>query len=160
MSEAATPDIPAEEQAPSISAAAQAYQLAMNQQSTTTTSTTTSSGVHVADIPKDIVMSDSTPDRAAVSIFHRRAQLWKLTVTQSPAILPGATNTLSPAPPRVGTPSRNVNGENTSRAASLHPDPPTMPSQAPPHGAPTRQYLNGKVTGVLLDGMKQLAKEQ
>jgi COMPASS component SDC1 len=35
-----------------------------------------------------------------------------------------------------------------------------MPSHAPPHGAPTRQYLNGKVTGVLLEGMKQLAKEQ
>jgi COMPASS component SDC1 len=35
-----------------------------------------------------------------------------------------------------------------------------MPADAPPHGAPTRQYLNSKVTGVLLDGMKQLAKDQ
>jgi len=70
-----------------------------------------------------------------------------------------ATNAPSPIPPRTGTPSRNLNGDN-SRAASLHPEPSTMPKEAPPHGAPTRQYLNGKVTGVLLEGMKQLAKEQ
>ena len=55
-----------------------------------------------------------------------------------------------------------MNGTDaTSRATSQHPDPaPTIPKEAPPHGAPTRQYLNGKVTGVLLEGMKQLAKEQ
>ena len=78
---------------------------------------------------------------------------------QSPAILAGATNAPSPAPPRTGTPSRNLNGD-ISRAASAHPEPSTMPKEAPPHGAPTRQYLNTKVTGVLLEGMKQLAKEQ
>lgn len=73
---------------------------------------------------------------------------------------PGATNAASPAPARTGTPSRNGN-EATSRATSQHPDPaPTIPKEAPPHGAPTRQYLNSKVTTVLLEGMKQLAKEQ
>lgn len=35
-----------------------------------------------------------------------------------------------------------------------------MPGKAQPHGAPVRQYLNGKVTGPLLEGMKLLAKEQ
>lgn len=35
-----------------------------------------------------------------------------------------------------------------------------MPAHAPPHGAPARQYLNAKVTATLLEGMKQLAKEQ
>lgn len=35
-----------------------------------------------------------------------------------------------------------------------------MPEKAPSHGAPTRQYLNSKVTGALLEGMKVLAKEQ
>jgi COMPASS component SDC1 len=35
-----------------------------------------------------------------------------------------------------------------------------MPAEAPPHGAPTRQYLNTKVTGALLEGMKILAREQ
>jgi len=35
-----------------------------------------------------------------------------------------------------------------------------MPSKAAPHGAPARRYLNEKVTGVLLEGMKRLAAEQ
>ncbi|KAI1470203.1 uncharacterized protein F4812DRAFT_421866 [Daldinia caldariorum] len=74
------------------------------------------------------------------------------------------------APARTGTPLRttnaNANGNqpqdtSSSRAASQHPDPGfTMPSEAPPHGAPVRQYLNSKVTGPLLDGMKMIAKEQ
>jgi COMPASS component SDC1 len=76
---------------------------------------------------------------------------------QSPAI-----GNNSPAPPRIGTPNRNANGNDvTSRATSQHPDPViTIPKEAPPHGAPTRQYLNGKVTGPLLEGMKIIAKEQ
>jgi len=62
----------------------------------------------------------------------------------------------------MGTPVRRDNGPDvSSRAASQHPDAVTaMPAEAPPHGAPTRQYLNSKVTGVLLEGMKLLAKEQ
>jgi len=64
-------------------------------------------------------------------------------------------------PARTGTPSRPNGNDITARATSQHPDPaPTIPKEAPPHGAPVRQYLNGKVTGVLLDGMKLLAKEQ
>jgi COMPASS component SDC1 len=35
-----------------------------------------------------------------------------------------------------------------------------MPSEAAAHGAPVRQYLNSKVTGVLLEGMKIVAREQ
>jgi COMPASS component SDC1 len=35
-----------------------------------------------------------------------------------------------------------------------------MPSEAVPHGAPVRQYINGKITGVLLEGMKMVAREQ
>ena len=81
---------------------------------------------------------------------------------QSPAIAPGTSNNAaSPMPARTGTPSRPNGNDMTSRATSQHPDPaPTIPKEAPPHGAPVRQYLNGKVTGVLLDGMKLLAKEQ
>ena len=64
-------------------------------------------------------------------------------------------------PPRTGTPSRANGNDVASRATSQHPDPaPTIPKEAPPHGAPTRQYLNSKVTGFLLEGMKMLAKEQ
>lgn len=35
-----------------------------------------------------------------------------------------------------------------------------MPNRAAPNGAPARRYLNDKVTGVLLEGMKKLASEQ
>jgi COMPASS component SDC1 len=70
MSEAATPDVPVTEQAPSISAAAHAYQLAMNQQSTTPTSTASPAAqVQAQDMARDVVMSDGTPDRPAVCIF-------------------------------------------------------------------------------------------
>ncbi|KAL3964134.1 hypothetical protein ACCO45_001138 [Purpureocillium lilacinum] len=61
----------------------------------------------------------------------------------------------SPAPARTGTPAQG------SRAPSVHPEAGvTMPSEAAPHGDPTRRYFNSKVTGVLLEGMKQLAKDQ
>lgn len=35
-----------------------------------------------------------------------------------------------------------------------------MPSKAAAHGAPARRYLNEKVTGVLLEGMKRLAADR
>ncbi|KAH7364598.1 hypothetical protein BKA65DRAFT_533175 [Rhexocercosporidium sp. MPI-PUGE-AT-0058] len=129
----------------SITPAAQGFSVAMQQQAATPPTATTPVAQAI-DPSKDIIMTDTMPDRPA-----------------SPAILPSATNVPSPIPARVGTPSRNTNGnENTSsRATSQHPDPAaTMPKEAPPHGAPTRQYLNSKVTGPLMDGMKLLAKEQ
>jgi len=131
----------------SITPAAQAFSVAMQQQSATPNppTATTTTAAQAIDQLKDVAMTDINLDRPA-----------------SPAILPGATNVPSPIPARVGTPSRNVNGNDTnSRATSQHADPtPTMPKEAPPHGAPTRQYLNSKVTGPLMDGMKLLAKEQ
>ncbi|TVY57627.1 hypothetical protein LCER1_G001549 [Lachnellula cervina] len=134
MSQPNTPSEGVRDPSSSINAA-QAYQQQQQQPPT--------SSAAMPDTIRDVVMSDSTPDRPA-----------------SPAIATGATNVPSPVPARIGTPSRNTNGDVTSRATSQHPDPaPTIPKEAPPHGAPTRQYLNGKVTGVLLDGMKQLAKE-
>lgn len=36
----------------------------------------------------------------------------------------------------------------------------TMPAEAAENGAPTRVYLNQKVTAHVLEGMKLLAKEQ
>ncbi|KAI1383290.1 uncharacterized protein F4822DRAFT_420077 [Hypoxylon trugodes] len=100
------------------------------------------------------------------------------TTEQAPSPLPtnntaGAPLTSNAPSPlgRTGTPLRTTangqekdggnNANSSSRAASQHPDPGfTMPSEAPPHGAPVRQYLNSKVTGPLLDGMKIIAKEQ
>ena len=64
----------------------------------------------------------------------------------------------------VPTPVANGEGASGSRATSAHPDPGvagfTIPTDAPVHGAPTRQYLNSKVTGPLLEGMKMIAMEQ
>ena len=55
-------------------------------------------------------------------------------------------------PQRTATPTRHVNG--TAEIA------PPMPSKAASHGAPARRYLNEKVTGVLLEGLKRLAADQ
>ncbi|KAI4237700.1 MAG: hypothetical protein LQ349_001660, partial [Xanthoria aureola] len=74
----------------------------------------------------------------------------------------------SPAPPhlattptstaqqqqRTATPVRNTDGNNVDVP------PPLLPAKAALHGAPARRYLNEKVTGVLLEGMKRLAVEQ
>jgi len=132
-----------------ISAAVHAYQLAMSQQDTPA-SPSPALPSEITDGPIDPVKETTTHDTNA----ERPA---------SPA--PGSlsnVNAPSPLPPRTSTPVRMANGnEISSRAGSQHPDlGPTMPVEAPPHGAPTRQYLNSKVTGALLDGMKQLAKEQ
>lgn len=153
----------------SISAAATAFQLAMDHQTTTATTGTSSAADSpaplAADMSKDVVMSDmvQTPVRDGVcpvpnlnrcSLTSRKLGFQMLIMSeQSPA---------TPLIPRTGTPSRhlNGNGNDNSRAASLHPEPSAMPKEAPPHGAPTRQYINSKVTGPLLDGMKILAKEQ
>jgi len=124
-----------------MSAAAQAYQLAMQQQRETSSATSP-----VPEPSTDVVMNDSTSELPA-----------------SPAPLPSTSsnNAPSPLPQRTGTPVRANGNDTSSRAVSQHPDTAsTMPAEAPPHGAPTRQYLNSKVTVVLLDGMKQLAKEQ
>ncbi|CAK7565435.1 MAG: hypothetical protein SEPTF4163_003352 [Sporothrix epigloea] len=63
---------------------------------------------------------------------------------------------------RMGTPMRgSERPESSSRAASVHPESSfTIPSEAPLNGAPVRQYINSKVTGPLLEGMKMIAKEQ
>ncbi|CEJ82595.1 Putative COMPASS component SDC1 [[Torrubiella] hemipterigena] len=85
--------------------------------------------------PKDVTMSDAPTDSVASPMPQNSAD--------------------SPAPGRTGTPAQ------ASRAASAHPDPGFgVPSEAAPHGDPTRRYLNTKVTGALLEGMKLLAKEQ
>ncbi|KAH7267044.1 uncharacterized protein BKA55DRAFT_684310 [Fusarium redolens] len=87
-------------------------------------------------LQKDVTMSDAPVDHPA----------------SSPA---PATHAPSPIPPRTGTPAQG------SRAASAHPDSGlSIPAEAPPHGDSTRRYLNTKVTGVLLEGVKQLAKDK
>ena len=63
-------------------------------------------------------------------------------------MMPAAATTTQ----RNATPTRPVNGTAESTAP--------MPSKAASHGAPARRYLNEKVTGVLLEGMKRLAADR
>ncbi|KAL8738954.1 MAG: hypothetical protein Q9181_000337 [Wetmoreana brouardii] len=58
----------------------------------------------------------------------------------------------TPAAQRTATPTRNINGN-----VDL---PLPLPAKAAIHGAPARRYLNEKVTGVLMEGMKRIAVEQ
>ena len=70
MSQPDTPDVTGQEQAPaSIMAAAHAYQVAMQQQSASpaAAATTPAPLAPVLDSAKDIVMTEATPDRPAVS---------------------------------------------------------------------------------------------
>lgn len=53
--------------------------------------------------------------------------------------------------PRDSTPSQKVNGTAETLA---------IPTKAASHGAPARRYLNEKVTGILLEGMKKLVVQQ
>ncbi|KAK4240341.1 hypothetical protein C8A03DRAFT_42144 [Achaetomium macrosporum] len=93
---------------------------------------------------------------------------------QSTTSIPPAAQ--SPTPIPVPTTAAATAPTSTSRAASAHPEPAvggggmpsasasttgfTMPSEAAAHGAPVRQYINTKITGVLLEGMKLVAREQ
>ncbi|KAL9125790.1 MAG: hypothetical protein Q9217_005058 [Psora testacea] len=96
-----------------------------------------------------------------VNVHEPPAPLQPVGARLDPAI-PGAASLGTPqaqptAPiptvaPRTATPSRPVNGTTESTAP--------MPTKATSHGAPARRYLNEKVTGVLLEGMKKLAAEQ
>lgn len=76
---------------------------------------------------------------------------------------PTPNRTSTPTGSREGVPARLDN--SSSRAASAAPadrtaDRVTMPTEPAAHGAPTRQYLNSKVTYHVMEGMKIIAKEQ
>ncbi|PQE29688.1 hypothetical protein CJF32_00011092 [Rutstroemia sp. NJR-2017a WRK4] len=178
MSQSNTPD-PEQNSTPtpnnSISAAAHAYQLAMQSQQNSTpaaSSSATSSVLQMPGATRDVVMEDvphHRPNSPAILPPAQRSHspILPPSHTQSQNINPNTAN--SPIPPRTGTPKPNgitasnsaANEQSTSRATSQHPDPgPAMPSEASVHGGSARSYLNGKVTGVLLEGMKVLARDQ
>lgn len=71
-----------------------------------------------------------------------------ITLKVNPDRLRQITNSTQP-------PSRAPSVNPTSAAAAA-----TMPAEAPAHGAPTRVYLNTKVTAHVMDGMKMLAVER
>ncbi|KAK5655419.1 hypothetical protein OQA88_5690 [Cercophora sp. LCS_1] len=94
-----------------------------------------------ASEPNDVVMTDGPAEQAPPPAPASTAAVPSSAPTTAPA--PAAQSSApSPVPVRTSTPGV------------------TMPSEAPVHGAPVRQYLNTKVTGALLEGMKIVAKEQ
>ncbi|MCJ1417063.1 hypothetical protein MMC32_003402 [Xylographa parallela] len=110
-------------------------------------------------IPKteqqDTLMTDAVP-----SPIPQPPSPLPTSTTQYPPLLPqppqvpqAPPTSLPPLAPRTSTPVRNTNGIAV-------PVPEPMPAKAAPHGAPARRYLNERVTGVLLEGMKRLASEQ
>ncbi|KAH6628027.1 hypothetical protein F5144DRAFT_604249 [Chaetomium tenue] len=120
----------------------------------------------------DISMTDA-PSPAVPQPQHND------TTTSTTAPAPASSTARIPTPvPTPGQPpqqqQQNQNqNQPSSRAASQHPADTTttttttttatgfaMPTEAAAHGAPVRQYLNSKVTGVLLEGMKIVAREQ
>lgn len=70
MSQPDVPDVAAQEPIPaSISAAAHAYQVAMQQQSSSTPPAVPAQAqVPAPDPTRDVLMTDGTPDRPAVSV--------------------------------------------------------------------------------------------
>ncbi|KAK3311130.1 uncharacterized protein B0T15DRAFT_520527 [Chaetomium strumarium] len=120
----------------------------------------------------DSIPPPATHDTAMTDApaFHTARQQPPIQQVQTPPAAPSPTPTPQiPAAAATAPPS-------TSRAASTHPEPAVggsgmpsasaitpgfaMPSEAAAHGAPVRQYINSKITGVLLEGMKLVAREQ
>lgn len=112
------------------------------------------------------------PSHSPVSAMPRQTTPILPPMRQTTPILPpGMSRTHAPQnnarpvtpilPPQAQQTKMEATSNPGSRAASVHPESgPKMPEKAPAHGAPARQYLNTKVTGALLEGMKILAKEQ
>jgi len=71
-----------------------------------------------------------------------------------------ATTTPAPELPADINMSKPVEAVSSPRNPPPAASTPAMPVEAQQHGAPTRRYLNTKVTASLLEGMKKLAKEQ
>ncbi|KAI4280984.1 MAG: hypothetical protein L6R38_004013 [Xanthoria sp. 2 TBL-2021] len=99
--------------------------------------------------PAEPFPTQPAADSPAPPLMNIHADIDMADAAPSPAPPPLAT---TPTPQRTATPVRNTNGTVDV--------PPPLPAKAAIHGAPARRYLNEKVTGVLLEGMKRLAVEQ
>ena len=84
----------------------------------------------------------------------------------APPSTAAASNVSLPPPEGSTTPTRNgaplSEGSPSILAMATTPTtaPVPMPEKASMHGAPVRQYLNTKVVGSLMEGMKRLAAER
>lgn len=100
---------------------------------------------------------------AQLSVASNNNPTTTTTTASSSTNPPTPNRTSTPTGTKEGVPARLEN--NSSRAASAAPadrtaDRVTMPTEPAAHGAPTRQYLNSKVTYHVMEGMKIIAKEQ
>ncbi|KAI9753855.1 MAG: hypothetical protein M1835_000950 [Candelina submexicana] len=132
-----------------MSAAAQAYQESLHKYQPRADS------ANLQPSPAPPPPTDVMPDTAMRDAPPASAQSPQ--AMQSPAPATQST-TSTPAPARTATPSRTTNG--IAEVSKAEPEVTPIPTKPVPHGAPARRYLNEKVTGVLLEGMKKLAKEQ
>ncbi|KAI9835141.1 MAG: hypothetical protein M1819_002510 [Sarea resinae] len=136
----------------SMSLAAQQYQEAMRKHQHQTS-------------PSEPPESSTAPPSAAEPSSTIKTETEAVAESQdslTPLNQSAALSAIPPAPSRTSTPGRVVNGHDmpSSRHTSTHPETTTAPSKATPNGAPARRYLNEKVTTVLLEGMKDLARDQ
>lgn len=110
----------------------------------------------------------------SASLVHLRAPsnfLAQLAANNNATTTTASSSTNPPTPNRTSTPTGSKENmparleNSSSRAASAAPvdrtaDRVTMPTEPAAHGAPTRQYLNSKVTYHVMEGMKIVAKDQ
>lgn len=126
------------------------------------------------DPPSRLVVLRYNPNRlsqlqtpAAASAATAATTTTAAQVTSNPTTNNNITNgASSPAaastPARTSTPTlQQQPPASASRAPSAVPtDRAAMPAEAAENGAPTRVYLNTKVTSHVLDGMKVVAKDK
>ncbi|KAK2609948.1 hypothetical protein N8I77_003415 [Diaporthe amygdali] len=119
--------------------------------------------VTMAGVEDSGVKAVKPGDNAALSLASNNATTATAASTSTNPPTPNRTST--PTGSKENVPARLDNNTSSSRAASAAPadrtaDRVTMPTEPAAHGAPTRQYLNSKVTYHVMEGMKVVAKEQ
>ncbi|KKY39745.1 hypothetical protein UCDDA912_g00231 [Diaporthe ampelina] len=124
--------------------------------------------VTMAGLEESGVKTAKTGPDPALSLASNNAAATTTTTTATTA----SSSTNPSTPNRTSTPTGSkesvparLENNNSSRAASAAPadrtgDRVTMPTEPAAHGAPTRQYLNSKVTYHVMEAMKIIAKEQ
>ncbi|MCJ1328852.1 hypothetical protein MMC10_005529 [Thelotrema lepadinum] len=98
------------------------------------------------------------PANGEANIGIKSEQDTAMTDSIQPSISP---NPSAPPAPTTPTPTNNASTMPTRNNAADTPSlGSVMPTQATPHGAPTRRYMNEKITRHLLEGMKRVAIER
>ncbi|KAK4189016.1 hypothetical protein QBC35DRAFT_494469 [Podospora australis] len=113
---------------------------------------------------------DSAQQRTTTANNSRATSVHPADNTMAPALTRSAVSASASAPAPTGQQTtmgtgpqqqqqqqqqQQDGGHNTPASSSF-----AMPAEAALHGAPVRQYINTKITGVLLEGMKLVAREQ